>query len=179
MPPLNTTLRQPAAAFWYTALPALVLSIFVALLGLFFIAGAQSSCQGAGCGVFSPAVIGPILGLVAILVLSYPTLYYLLFSYALTEHTITINSGILFREYETIDFGRIQVMDNERGPLLWIFGLTEVRIWTASADQLAFSVGAGITKSRPHPDATILLQEDDAEEFKDFIMKAKTSGGGL
>jgi membrane protein YdbS with pleckstrin-like domain len=37
-------------------------------------------------------------------------------------------SGILFRQYETIAFSRIQTLDLERGPLLWLFGLTEMRL---------------------------------------------------
>jgi membrane protein YdbS with pleckstrin-like domain len=175
MPPLNTATRQPMAALWYTTLPALALAVFVVLLGIFFIGGAQNSCEGTGCGFLSPSIVGPVVTIVAILIVSYPTLYYILFSYLLTEHTMTVNSGILFREYETFDFGRIQVIDLERGPLLWLFGLTEVRVWTASADQLSFSVGTRAATAHPHPDATLILDSDDAQEIKDFIMRAKTS----
>ncbi len=123
--------------------------------------------------LLSAPIVLPFLGIVIALVLAYPILFYLLFSFELTEHTITVNSGILFRQYETIDFNKVQAMDQERGPLLMLFGLTEINIWTASADQLTFSVGANALKTRPRPDVRMLLRKDDAQKLKDLAMSSK------
>jgi membrane protein YdbS with pleckstrin-like domain len=179
MPALNTRLKLPAAALWYSALGAFGVSIVIFLGGAFLMFEVSTLCSGGGCTLLSPAIIFPFIIAIVVVALAYPVLYWLLFSYELTPRTITINSGILFREYETIDFGRIQAVDNERGPLLWFFELTEVRIWTASADQLAFSVGGGTAQARPHPDAKLVLTQDDARVLKDFIMRSKTDPSGL
>ena len=179
MPRLNTKLTQPLAALWYTALPAVGLSLLVLFLGLFFVVGTEGTCSGDGCAILSPAFLLPVISIVVLLVVSYPILYWYLFSYEVTERTITVNSGILFRQYETIDFGRVQSIDNERGPLLWLFGLTMVEVWTASADQISFSVGNKSAEAHPRPDTTLILKKGDAQALKDFIMRSKTRVSSL
>ncbi len=164
------------AALWYSALAPAALSLFVLLLGLFLIGGG-AFCSGEGCGLLSPSLLLPVILFVVLVILIYPVLYWYLFSYEVSEHALTVNSGIFFRQYETIDFGRIQTIDNERGPLLWLFGLTIVEIWTASADQMQFSVEKNSVKTRPRPDTLLILRKDDAQILKDFIMSSKTSGG--
>ena len=163
---------------WYNTLGGLALSVVILFLGSFFVAGG-ATCTGSGCGLVSPLFLASLIIVVVLLVLVYPVLYWYLFSYELSERTITVNSGILFRQYESIDFGRVQTVDNERGPLLWFFGLTMVKIWTASADQLAFSVGKGSSEARPHPDTMLILDKDAAQALKDFIMRSKTAPSGL
>jgi uncharacterized membrane protein YdbT with pleckstrin-like domain len=176
MPRLNTRLKQPVAALWYTALGAVALSLLVLFLGL-FVSTAGGSCTGDGCGFLNLSFLLPIITLVSLLILAYPVLYWHLFSYELTERNITVNSGILFRQYETIDFGRVQTIDNERGPLLWFFGLTMVELWTASADQISFSVGSKSAEARPRPDTVLILKEGDAQALKDFVMRSKNPTG--
>ena len=179
MPALNTKLKLPTAALLYSALGALGVAIIITVGGVLLMFAAEASCSGPGCGILSSEVVLPFLLIIVLVVLAYPLLFWLLFSYELTGRTITVNSGILFRQYETMDFGRIQVVDNERGPLLWLLALTEVRIWTASADQLTFSVGKDAMRAHPHPDATLLLRQDDAQALKDFIMQSKPNSPNL
>ena len=171
MPPLGVRRRQPVAAFWYSTLAAFILCAFIIVLGLFLLAASQSSsCAGSGC-----ALIGPLLTLfvlAVLVVLSYPVLYYLFFTYELTEEAITANSGIIFRQYETIQFNKIQAIDNERGPLLMLFGLTLVKVWTASPDQV--TSGLGRDAVRPRPDMTLLLRKDEAMALRDFAVREKT-----
>ena len=176
MPRLNTALKQPVSALLYSSLGAIGVSLVITIGGVLLSLAAQFSCEGSGCALFSSSVIGPLVLIVVILILSYPLLFWFLFSYELTEHSITINSGIIFREYETIDFGRIQTLDNERNPILMLLGLTEVRLWTASADQLTFNVGKDAMQARPHPDTTLLLGKDTAQGLKDLVMRTKVSG---
>ena len=135
MPALNTKLKLPTAALLYSALGALGVAIIITVGGVLLMFAAEASCSGPGCGILSSEVVLPFLLIIVLVVLAYPLLFWLLFSYELTGRTITVNSGILFRQYETMDCGRIQVGDNERGPLLWLLALTEVRIWTASASE--------------------------------------------
>lgn len=174
--PLHTKQKEPVAAFWYASMGGIALSIVVILLTSILAVGG-ATCEGDGCALVSPAILAPAAMLILLIVLCYPALYWFLFSYELAEHAITINSGVIFRSYETLDFNRVQVVDLQRGPLLMLFGLTEVRIWTASADQLTFSVGANTATAAPHPDATLLLKKDDAQQLKDVITGGKNSGG--
>jgi membrane protein YdbS with pleckstrin-like domain len=81
----------------------------------------------------------------------------------------------LFRQYETIAFSRIQTLDLERGPLLWLFGLTEMRLWTGSADQF----NSGEHDIHAKPDTTLVLARDTAQELKDFISGAKKTGDSV
>jgi membrane protein YdbS with pleckstrin-like domain len=169
MPALNTRHRQPIAALWYTALPAILVACIVLTLGIVFITStalASANIAGFSALIMFVSVMGTILAI------AYPILFYLLFSYEIGEHAITINSGIIFRQHETINFERIQVVDNERGPLLMLFGLTLVELWTSSPDQLA----AAPHSIRPRPDATLLLKKGDAEELKDFVTRRPPQG---
>ncbi|TSC61162.1 MAG: hypothetical protein Athens041674_857 [Parcubacteria group bacterium Athens0416_74] len=118
MPALNTRHRQPFAALWYTALPAILIACIVLTLGIVFATStalASANIAGFSALIMFVSVMGTILAI------AYPILFYLLFSYEMGEHAITINSGIIFRQHETINFERIQVVDNERGPLLMLF----------------------------------------------------------
>jgi len=171
MPTLHTHLRQPIAALWYSALGAIVVALVLFFLGLFL---STASVIVASAGLTALSLL--TLSVVVILVVAYPILHYFLFSYELTEHSITIHSGIIFRQYETINFNRIQVVDNERGPLLMLFGLTIVEIWTASPDQVEVS-GSGARS--PHPDARLVLARADAENLKQYITQVPSSSGSL
>ncbi len=170
--PLNQPQRLSVAAFWYSALPAIAVSFVAVIIGAFIKDFIASTCATAACPVFAPLIM-PVLVIVFVAaVLAHPILDFMLFSYSLAEHSITINSGIIFRQYETIDFNRIQTLDLERGPILWLFGLTEVRLWTASADQFNFS---DITqwKERAKPDTTLILARNAAESMRDFIANTR------
>lgn len=162
---------MPLAAFWYSALGAIFMAFF-ALLSALFLSTSQVIAEAIACSGPSCIVVGTgfVLGLVLVvsIILAYPVLYYLLFYYEVMENSITVNSGILFRQYETVPFDRIQVIDNERGPLLWLFGLTELEIWTASPDQLSI---AG-EHSSARPDATIILSRETAEALKAHMIRA-------
>ncbi len=173
MPPLGVRRRQPVAALWYSTLPALLLCAFIVLLGLFLLAASGSgACAQGGCVLIGPLLLLFILALAVIL--SYPMLSYLLLTYELTEEAMTLNSGIVFRQYETIQFGKIQAIDNERGPLLMLFGLTLVKVWTASADQLVSGMGSDAARIRPRPDMRLILGKDEAAGLRDLAMRTKT-----
>ena len=161
--PLNVRQRQPIAAFWYLALAPILFSVVIIAASFFFAA-------------YFPDTIASLIVFFALLMacaaVIYPLLYYLLFSYELHEHTITINSGILFRQYETINFNKIQALNNERDPILMLFGLTRVEIWTASWDQLAPNTGT-LGQIRSRPDTRLFLHKDEASKLRDFVMHSK------
>lgn len=165
--PENTPHRLPQAAFWYTALPAIILAFIAVITGAFMRDIVASACMESDCPVFMPLVVPAIVIVFIITALAQPVLSHILFSYSVTNSAITINTGIIFRQYETIDFTRIQTINLERGPLLWLFGLTEVRLWTASADQFNQAEHA-----RAQPDTTLYLDRTTAEQLRDHISAA-------
>lgn len=169
MPELNVAHRQPIAALWYKLLAPIAASLFVLFLGLSF--GTSAALNGAGIPHLGTYVFLGTLLFVA-LALLYPILYYYFFSYEISEHAINIHSGVIFRQYETINFSRIQTLDNERGPILMLFGLTLFEIWTASPDQTVIIAGK---ISNPRPDTTVLLKRSEAEALKEFIAHRPTS----
>ena len=170
--PENTPHRLSQAAFWYSAFPAIVLAFVAVIAGAFMRDIVISACAENQCPVYMPYVVPGIVLTFIVTALAQPVLNFLLFSYSVTSSAITINSGIIFRQYETIDFNRIQTIDLERGPLLWLFGLTETRLWTASADQFNHDAASG---EHPHalPDTVIILDHATAQQLRDHISAAK------
>lgn len=168
--PLDTPHRLSQAAFWYTAFPAVTLSFVAVIAGAFMKDTVHAACMQSTCPPYIPYIVPTIVIVFIAAALAHPILSFILFSYSLSERSITINSGIIFRQYETIDFSRIQTLDLERGPLLWLFGLTEVNLWTASADQ--FNNDAG-QPTHAHPDTTFVLDRDTAESLRSHIAAVK------
>jgi hypothetical protein len=82
-------------------------------------------------------------------------------SFVLTDKSISINSGVLFRNSSTIRFDRIQDVRVMRDPLHLILGLKSVAIWTASPDQRV-----GNTK---RPDGLLVLETDEADWLKEYL----------
>ena len=174
MPALNIRHRQPFAALWYSSLGAFALALLVLAVGTALVTSqtVAEATSVSGIGILSFLVL-----LVAAITVAHPILRYLLFSFEISGQAITVNTGILFRQHESINFDRIQVIDNERGPLLMLFGLTKMCIWTASPDQYNQEHKGHLD---PNPDATILLRKNDAEAVKYFMTHALApSGGGL
>jgi uncharacterized protein len=167
MPELNAPKRQPLPVLWYTLVAPLALSLLVLALGLF-----ASTLSTIGAGLAAAALVAALIAF--LLILSYPVVYYLLFSYEVTQTSLTVKSGILFRQYETIPFDRMQVVDNERGPLLMIFGLTMIRMWTSSPDQFNIDTDNGTASSHAEPDATLIIGKNDAETLKAYMTRPKS-----
>lgn len=169
MPSLHTTHHQPFTALIYTSLGPIIIGFLMFSLAVFVSVSIIV--------ITLPAILSLVL-IIGILIASaftviYPVVQYLLFTYQLTEESITVNSGVLFRQYETINFNRIQVIDNERNPILMLLGLTRVEIWTASPDQVTSSV-----IGHPHharPDTVLLLGKHAAEALKSFILHRPVS----
>lgn len=168
MPSLNARHRQPIAALLYTSAGAFLVAAAIFYVG-FALATSRTLDGSVPPGL--TAVLFAVIFLASIVTLAYPVLHYLLLSYEVGEHAITINSGILFRQHETINYNRIQVIDNERGPILMIFGLTRLEIWTASHAGHASSPAAV-----PEPDAHILLDKDTAENLMNYVLHRPTGG---
>jgi membrane protein YdbS with pleckstrin-like domain len=128
MPPLNTRHRQPLSALFYTSLGAFLAAIFMVYLGVVLVS--SQVLDGALPQSLSASLLIAIV-VVALSTIAYPALHYSLLTYEVHENALTVYSGVVFRQHETINFSRIQSVENERGPILALFGLTLMEVWTA------------------------------------------------
>lgn len=154
----NVPLKLPPNALAYKLSQAVIISIILSIVAKFY---PETSSYYL------------LLGL-GLLILSgiYTFAYVSLFSYVIGSDAITVNSGVLFRSEKIINYNDLQNVDVQRGPLLMLFGLSNLRGFTASPGQLMISSDDhGHTSTTVTPDVQILLTKQDGEELAQ-IMRA-------
>ena len=108
---------------------------------------------------------------VSIIFIGLPVYLYLLASYKVTkfiveENKITINSGIILKRSKSIAFNSIQNIENVRGLLPQMLGLSNVEIWTSSPSQIKIHKA----RSENKPDGELMLESFDADWLKNYIL---------
>lgn len=86
-------------------------------------------------------------------------------SYIINDNDITINLGIIFKKSKVISLSAIQNINQKHGPIMRLFNIINVEIWTSSQSQLNTSGG----KSFNSPDGTIMLSREEAQIFQEYI----------
>lgn len=145
--------KFPAAIKWFSMTKIFLIILLVSLPFSFAENGAWPS--------FFLALI-VLIGLPASV---YLLLWYDSMSFVVEEKTITINSGIIVRKSKVIPFDKIQSVNCVQGPLMGIFKLSKVNIWTAAPAQINISNG----QSENRPDGVLFLMASDAEWLKGFV----------
>ena len=133
--------------------------LFIYLLIITFL----FSFSGHGTEMF--IFFGRFMILVAIWLL----IKYSCINYIVSEKLITINSGILIKNSKSIPFDSVQNINNSKGLLAMIFGVSKINIWTASPAQIQINNG----NSYSNPSASLFLNHNDAEWLRDYILKNK------
>lgn len=145
--------------FLGTALPVLILFIFL-LIPLVFGAWSMIVLDQAAT-IFIPAIVVPLI-IVAGWV--WARLSYHFYKYELREDGFRKESGIIWKKYTTIPYGRIQNVEIYRGLVARILGLSDLHIQTAGGVAQprygAFSEGRLPGLSRA-----------DAEKMRDELVK--------
>lgn len=151
----NSQNKLPAKikAYWLTQ----IISVFAVAVALSFTVP-FSWMTGLVSG------FGLLLGACAYI---YLLLYFHFFSFVVEDKKITINSGIIIKRSKTISFDQIQSVDNVRGILAQVFGLTKTNIWTSSPQQINLQSG----QSQNLPDVSIILLREDGDWLKNFTHK--------
>jgi membrane protein YdbS with pleckstrin-like domain len=93
------------------------------------VGGGLSTVIGVGAGV---AIGGGLLSLSVLLLLAWPPLEYRHWRYAVREHDLLVQHGVLFRRWSSIPLNRIQHVDTRQGPLERMLGLSRLLVYTAS-----------------------------------------------
>jgi len=88
-------------------------------------------------------------------------------SFTVEGGKITIYSGIFTKKSKVIFFDKIQNVNCIRGPLMQMFGVSTINIWTASPEQLSF----GKNGSTHTPDGSLLLTDDLTEWLQEVITR--------
>lgn len=78
------------------------------------------------------AFVGAGLSLVAALTLLWPALSWRSFGYAVREHDLLVQRGVLLRHTVSVPLGRIQHVDLRQGPIERLWGLTNLLVYTAA-----------------------------------------------
>jgi uncharacterized membrane protein YdbT with pleckstrin-like domain len=165
MVPLDTEIKQPPQALISGMIGQGLNTLALVAIGHVF-ANSRLSCRGLLCDVMPAGSIEYILPALGLGLMAYSALSYLSFSFRLSSRTITINSGVIVRDSRTIDIGKIQNVEIQRGPLQMLLGLTKVKIWTGSMDQVSFNRNG----ARVRPDGLLTLSADDAEAIRDRLV---------
>lgn len=152
------TLNQKIKIPWSARLYGLAwLFILLLVISLIF------SLGGHGVDAFNYA--GRFMVFIAIWLL----LDYTCISFVVVEKMLTINSGILIKKSKSIPFDSVQNINNSRGLIAMIFGVSRVSIWTASPAQIHINRG----NSDNRPSGSLLLKHADADWLKDYILNNK------
>ncbi len=152
---LNVEHRIPLISRWYFTTRAI---LFTTLLSLpFLLIGGRD-------------LFWIVFVLISFIVI--PLIIFILISnefvkFTIKENSITVNQGILIKKSDSINFDRIQSVKNSRGLLDQAFGLSQLRIWTSSPEQIR------LNNKKHKPDIGLLLNFNDAEKLKDLITNKK------
>jgi uncharacterized membrane protein YdbT with pleckstrin-like domain len=96
----------------------------------------------------------------------YFLLYYKFLSFVVENDKITINSGIIIKRSNSILFDKVQNVENVRGVLARLFGISKVSIWTSSPEQIRVYHKETIYK----PAGRLELTITDGGWLKNFIL---------
>lgn len=164
MIPLNTPQALTPRAFWYIALRTLLVALLALGLGKLVELSANSphaSCRGALCGTVNGSHLAGFIYLFAAFLAVRALVNFRSLSFVLTDKSISISSGVLFRNSCTIRFDRIQDVRLVRNPLHLMLGLKSIAIWTASPDQ---RIG-----NSKRADGLLVLDAGEADWLRDYL----------
>lgn len=95
------------------------------------------SAIGVGIASVSLPAVGGVVGVALLLVnlvlsIVWPPLQYGAFRYAVRDHDLLVQSGVVFRRWSSVPLSRIQHVDTRQGPLERFFGVQRVLVYTAA-----------------------------------------------
>lgn len=180
----NIQSKLPGNVLAYKLVGSIIIAVILIVIALFLLSAGTINGTSTVNGVTSPTSIPAAIPAIVLIVLGlifplYAIAWYATFSFLVADQSITINSGVIVKRSKTIDFNKIQNVNNVRGPLQMIFGLAQVDLWTASQDQLSFSTvsygnGRSGTRMQAKPEGRLYLLKQDAEDLKNTISQKGT-----
>lgn len=129
-------------------------------LGLLGLPLSLGAAVGVGMLAGRPAglVAGLLLGLAfGAEALIWPVLTWRALRFALREHDLWMQEGVLFRSWSVVPYSRIQHVDTRQGPIERVLGLARLMVFTASG----MGADAGISG----------LSEEEASRLRDLLSR--------
>lgn len=155
----------------------LSLFIFGGVYLVFFYFGSYVSSDNTAVNYLANlAVLVYIGAILFIVILSYvwARLSYHFYRYELTDNGFKKESGVIYKQYVTIPYERIQNVDIYRGVIARILGLSDIHVQTAGSTVAAGKYGKVSEGRLPG------LAFQDAEKLQDELIKrAKGSKSGV
>ena len=110
-------------------------------------------------------VLPAVFGVIAILILAFTPRRVRAMGYRMRDDDLLFRRGIMFSRVVAVPYGRMQLVDINRGPVARAFGLAELKLVTAAA-------ATGVTIPG--------LAEADAESLRDHLVElAESRRAGL
>jgi uncharacterized membrane protein YdbT with pleckstrin-like domain len=122
-----------------------------------------------------PIFVSFVFALIALALPLRAVLWYLTFSFVVSDKAITINSGLIFKKNKEINFNVIYRISGVSGPLQMIFGLKQVSMMTASLQELMLAGRINFNDNQKHikvkhkPDGVLILSHKETEELKSLV----------
>lgn len=154
----NQSIKLPDSVKWYFLTKILLIFALISLVGL------TSGTNGVYTIFTSFSII------FGIPIFIYVLLVYNNVFFQVEDNLITINHGILIKKSKTIPFDKVQNINCVQGILQGMFGLSILKIWTASPAQISVQDANSIAR----PDGTLILTKAEAEELRGIILAKKS-----
>ena len=77
-------------------------------------------------------VAGALVAWSLVMLAAWPPLAWRHYRYAVREHDLLVQSGVLFRRWSSIPLARIQHVDTRQGPVERMLGLSRLLVYTAA-----------------------------------------------
>lgn len=117
---------------WRGVSPKYVVSEFVGLaVTALILAGATAPLYLVGFG-FAPYVTAVVIGFVLLFAAFTPRRVRAI-GYQLRDDDLVFRRGILYQRFVAVPYGRMQLIDINRGPLARVLGLSDLKFVTAAA----------------------------------------------
>ncbi|WBU37555.1 PH domain-containing protein [Homoserinibacter sp. YIM 151385] len=156
---------EPDPGAWIRVSPKYLVVDLVTTIVWGAIVTAASAIPWILSGVVGLAAIPAGLGLIFLLVAVFTPRRVRAIGYRLREDDLLFRTGILFQRFVAVPYGRMQLVDINRGPLARAVGLSELKLVTAAAATNITIPG---------------LPEADAEGLRDRLVDlAETRRAGL
>ncbi|MET0590434.1 MAG: PH domain-containing protein [Naasia sp.] len=116
-------------------------------------------------GWWIPAIVIGVMALSTVITAAFIPRRVRAYGYALRDDDLLFRRGLLFQRFVAVPYGRMQLVDINRGPVARGFGLSELKLVTAAATTAITIPG---------------LTEDDAISLRDHLVDvAETRRVGL
>lgn len=108
----------------------------------------------------------------AVLAYSFISLIYSFWFYMVNENSIVLYTGVFIKKSKIIPFESISSIEERQGPIMAIFGIKSLKVWTASPAQASLNKAS----FAPTPDIGIIFNNNDAKDFLNHFQAYKRRG---